>query len=140
MAEGMIIHRRIHFHAAGQRRVLREGPLENQVPRSAEGRVPRVTRLMALAIRLQNLVDTGEVADYSTLADIGHVSRARITQIVNLTLLAPDIQEAILFLPTIEHGPDRITERDLRPLAAEPDGGRQRDMWAKLNGSCSSSV
>ena len=91
---------------------------------------------MALAIRLENLVVTGDVADYSTLADVGHVSRTRITQIVNLTLLAPDIQEAILFLPAIEHGPDRITERDLRPLAAEPDWGRQREMWAKLTYRC----
>jgi hypothetical protein len=88
---------------------------------------------MALAIHLEKLVDTGEVTDYSTLADVGHVSRARITQIVNLTLLAPDIQEAILFLPAIKQGPDRITERDLRPLAAEPDWGRQREMWARLN-------
>ena len=132
MAQNMTIHRRIHFHAAGRRRVLRQEPPENCVPQPDEGRVPRVARLMALAIRLQNLMDTGEVADYSTLADIGHVSRARITQIVNLTLLAPDIQEAILFLPTIKQGPDRITERDLRPLAAEPDWGKQREMWAEL--------
>ena len=87
---------------------------------------------MALAIHLEKLVDTGEVPDYSTLADIGHVTRARITQIVNLTLLAPDIQEAILFLPNIKHGPERISERELRPLAAEPEWKRQREMWAGL--------
>ncbi len=132
MAGNMIIHRRIHFHAAGRRRVLREGPPENRVAQPDEGRVPRVARLMALAIRLENLVNTGEVADYSTLADVGHVSRARITQIVNLTLLAPDIQEAILFLPNIKHGPERISERDLRPMAAEPDWAKQREMWAGL--------
>ena len=91
---------------------------------------------MALAIRLENLVDTGVVANYSTLAEVGHVSRARITQIVNLTLLAPDIQEAILFLPAIGHGPDRITERDVRPIAVEPDWPRQREMWAKLTYQC----
>jgi hypothetical protein len=55
-------------------------------------------------------------------------------------LLAPDIQEAILFLPAIKHGPDQITERDLRPLAAEPDWGRQREMLAKLNCQCSGGV
>jgi hypothetical protein len=140
MEEGPIIHRRIHFHAAGRRRVLGEAPPENQVPNPNAGRVPRVARLMALAIRLQNLVDSGEVADYSTLAAVGHVSRARITQIVNLTLLAPDIQEAILFLPAIAHGPDRITERDLRPLAAEADWRRQREMLARLNCQCSGGV
>ena len=132
MSQNMTIHRRIHFHAKGRRKVLRQKPRENQVIQPNEGRVPRVARLMALAIHLEKLVDTGEVPDYSTLADIGHVSRARITQIVNLTLLAPDIQEAILFLPNIKHGPERITERDLRLLAAEPDWGRQREMWAEL--------
>ena len=89
---------------------------------------------MALAIRLRELVDTGEVADYATLAAVGHVSRARITQIVNLTLLAPDIQEAILFLPRIQHGPDPIVERDLRPIVARADWQRQRQMWSRLIG------
>ena len=59
---------------------------------------------------------------------------ARVTQIVNLTLLAPDIQEAILSLPEIFRGPDPITERDLRPIVAEPGWGRQRVMWSELNG------
>ena len=140
MTESTTIHRRIYFHAAGRRRVLRQEPPENCVPQPDEGRVPRVARLMALAIHLEKLVDSGEVRDYSTLADIGHVSRARITQIVNLTLLAADIQETILFLPTIQHGPDRITERDLRPLTAEPDWGRQREMWAELKSQFSSDV
>ena len=132
MSQSMTIHRRIQFHAQGRRRVLRQKPRDDLAAKPDEGRVPRVARLMALAIHLAKLVDSGEVPDYSTLADIGHVSRARITQIVNLTLLAPDIQEAILFLPTIKHGPDQITERDLRPLAAEPDWKRQREMWAGL--------
>src|SRR3712207_3152134 len=33
------------------------------------------------------------------VARLGHVTRARVTQIMNLLNLAPDIQEAILFLP-----------------------------------------
>jgi hypothetical protein len=132
MAESTIIYRRIHFHLMGRRRVLHEGPPEIPAPQSEEGTVPRVARLMALAIRLKNLVGSGEVANYSTLATVGHVSRARITQIVKLTLLAPDIQEAILFLPASKHRAEQITERDLRPLTAEPDWGRQREMWATL--------
>lgn len=135
MPQSTIIHRRIHFHAACRRRVLREKPAERPASHAgAGGRVPRVARLMALAIRLRELVDTGEVADYATLAAVGHVSRARITQIVNLTLLAPDIQEAILFLPRIQHGPDPIVERDLRPIVARADWQRQRQMWSRLIG------
>jgi hypothetical protein len=53
------------------------------------------------------------------LAELGHVSRARITQIMDLTLLAPDVQEALLLLPKIEKGRDRINERMLRVIAAE---------------------
>jgi len=86
---------------------------------------------MGLAIRLQ--VASGQVTDYATLARIGHVSRARITQILNLRMLAPDVQEAILFLPHTQHGPDPITERDLRPIAAEVDWRKQREMWARLH-------
>jgi hypothetical protein len=59
-------------------------------------RIPRITRLMALAIKFQDMIDRGEVKDYADLARLGYVTRARVTQIMNLTLLAPDIQEQIL--------------------------------------------
>jgi hypothetical protein len=45
---------------------------------------------MALALRLEELVRSGAVANYATLAALGRVSRARISQILNLVLLAPD--------------------------------------------------
>lgn len=60
-------------------------------------RIPRVARLMALAIKFQDMVDRREVKDYADLARLGYVTRARLTQIMNLLLLAPDIQEQILF-------------------------------------------
>jgi hypothetical protein len=52
-----------------------------------------------------------------------------MTQILNLLHLAPDIQETLLHLPRVTEGKDPITERDLRPIAAEVDWGRQRGMW-----------
>lgn len=58
--------------------------------------IPRITRLMALAIRFQDMVDCGEVQDYADLARLGYVTRARVTQIMNLLLLAPKIQESLL--------------------------------------------
>jgi hypothetical protein len=127
------IHRRIHFHTAGRRKVLKEKPEATGRTRPT-GRIPRITRLMALAIRLEQLVCSGQVEDYATLASLGHVTRARITQITNLTLLAPDIQEAILFLSRVHRGPDPITERDLRPITAQPDWQKQRQMWRRLQG------
>ena len=87
---------------------------------------------MALAIRLEALIASGHVPSYATLAQLVGVSRARITQISNLTLLAPDIQEAILFLTPVVTGRDSITERDLRPLVAESDWAKQRGLWERL--------
>ena len=95
-------------------------------------RVPRVARLMALAIRFERLVRDGTVADYADIARLGHISRARVTQIMNLLNLAPDIQESILFLPTIDYGRDPFTEVDLRPICKTPDWRKQRAMWTQV--------
>jgi hypothetical protein len=96
------------------------------------GRVPRVARLMALALRLDDLVRTGQVASYSALASLGHVTRARICQILNLLHLAPDIQEALLFLPPTLRGRDAIILADLMPIAAAFDWRKQRRLWRRL--------
>jgi len=63
------------------------------------------------------------------------VTRARVTQIMNLMHLAPDIQESVLFLPRVEQGRDQITERDLRPIAAIVDWRKQRRTWRELRTS-----
>ena len=94
------------------------------------GRVPRVARLTALAIRFEQLLRERIVADYAALARLGHVSRARVTQIMNLLCLAPDLQEALLFLPRTEHGRDPIILRNLQPIAAALDWREQRRLWA----------
>ncbi len=97
------------------------------------GNIPRVAKLMALAIRFDGLIQRGEVRDYADLARLGYVTRARITQIMNLLNLAPDIQEAILFLPRTVKGRDPIREKHLRPIAAVAQWNRQRKMWAGLS-------
>jgi len=109
---------------------------QQPVPRqTAPGRTARVARLMALAIHFDELLQLGLVADYAQLARLGHVSRARISQVMNLLSLSPDIQEAILFLPQTERGRDPIRERHLRPIAAVPDWRQQRRMWRALAAS-----
>jgi hypothetical protein len=126
---GRTVTSQVHFEAVGRRRrELRFGPVPVQVV--IPGRLPRITKLMALAIRFEHLLAVGAVADQAELARLGHVTRARVTQIMNLLHLAPDIQEAILDLPRVTEGRDPITERDLRPIAAQVDWGRQREMWA----------
>jgi hypothetical protein len=87
---------------------------------------------MALALRLERLVHKGIVANYAELARLGHVTRNRVTQIMNLRLLAPDIQEQILFLPPTLRGPHLLHLRLLQPIAREPDWRAQRHAWQRL--------
>ena len=102
---------------------------ENRVP----GRIPRIARLMALAIHLQKLIDNGTVRDYVEIARLTGVTRARVTQIMNLTLLAPEIQEEILFLPHIQKGRDPIAERNVRKIVAETHWPKQKSLWEEFN-------
>lgn len=96
------------------------------------GRVPRVARLMALAIRFDELLRTGVVANQTELARLAHVTQPRMTQIMNLLHLAPDIQEEVLLRPPTLEGREDISERDLRPLAAINDWPEQRARWRAL--------
>ncbi len=101
-------------------------------PAGSAGRLPRVSRWMALALHFEELLGEGTIADQRALADLGHVSPARVSQILNLVHLAPDIQEQLLFLPTIQGGRDPILLHQLQPLAAMPDWDRQRRKWLRL--------
>src|SRR3954454_14774194 len=124
----------VHFHRADKGAMeMRRGEAPALAP-APTGRVPKIARLMALAIRFDGLLARGEVKDYAELARLGHVTRPRVTQVMNLLQLAPDIQEQILFLPEIEGGRDPIKEWQVRPVAAEVDWGRQREMWGRLIG------
>ncbi len=91
----------------------------------APPRVPRITRLMALAIKFQEMIDRGEVKDYADLARLGFVTRARVTQIMNLCRLAPDIQEEILAGST-------AIERSIRRVSSLVRWDHQRAEWARI--------
>lgn len=127
---GMTVTAKVHFTTGKRsRKELKAGT----PPQPVAGRVPRVAKLMALAIRFEKLIRDGVVADYADLARLGRVTRARITQIMNLLHLAPDIQEAILFLSPVQRGKDPVTERELRRAVAEADWKRQRrTKWSGL--------
>jgi len=118
---------KVHFGVGRRsRKDVRPGPAPD-APTAT--RVPRVARLMALAIRFEQLVRDGTVADYAELARLGHVTRARMTQIMNLLNLAPDIQEKLLFLPVMAVGDDPITERQVRPVVRVASWTKQRRVW-----------
>ena len=128
MTSSLTVEREVHFSLQGRgRKELRPGQ-EPQVC-VTPGRVPRMARLMALALRFDQLHRAGQIKDYTELARLGHVTRTRVCQVMNLLQLAPDIQEAILFLPLTERGHDRIQLRQLLPIAAVLDWRKQRRMW-----------
>jgi hypothetical protein len=134
MTTTLMIEREVHFQAQARgRKQLRVGPAPPR-PAPDPGRVPRVARLMALALRLEGLLRAGVVRDYAALARLGHVSRARVSQVMALLSLAPDLQEAVLFLPRTLRGRDPIPLWRLLPIAAALDWRKQRRLWAGLHG------
>ncbi len=100
-------------------------------PREPVRRPAKVARLLAMAHKLQRLIDEGKVEDRAALARQLGVSRARITQILDLTLLAPDIQEEILFMEAVD-GVEPVSERGVRRVARCATWCRQRLGWAQL--------
>jgi hypothetical protein len=92
--------------------------------------IPRIARLMALAIRFEGLLRAESIRDYAELARLGRVTRARMTQIMKLLDLAPDIQEQILFLPFCKG----LNERNLRPITSRIDWAEQRCLFQKIAG------
>jgi hypothetical protein len=106
----------------------RERKSAAQSNHAASGAVPRIARLLALAIRLEGLIREGTIRDYAEVARRGRVTRARMTQIMKLIDLAPDIQEQILSMPSMAG----LTERKLRPVFAKIDWEEQRRLFREL--------
>jgi len=91
----------------------------------------KVARMLALAHHLQNAIDRGLVADRTTVAARLGVTKARITQLLDLTLLAPDLQEAALGMEAVD-GVEPMSELALRKVAQVRDWPEQRRGWATL--------
>ncbi len=111
---------------------------ERQPPTGVEaaprpGRPIRAAQVLALALQFQEMIDRGEVRDYANLARLGCVSRERISQIMMLVWLAPDIQEAVLRLPPYS-GRAPFSETALRRIAKMPLWEDQRTASRKLFG------
>ena len=132
MTTTLTIERAVHFQAQPRgRKGLRAGPAPQGQP-PALGRVPRVSRLMALALRFEGLLQAGVVKDYAELARLGHVTRARVSQSANLLHLAPDLQEELLFWRRPPRGRDPLHLARLQPIAAALDWKKQRRLWGEL--------
>lgn len=95
-------------------------------------RVPKITQLLVLAWHFERLVREGALKDLAEVARRTGLTRARVTQIANLLLLAPDIQEAILTLPVVADRTDPVHERTLRTVVAKLEWSQQRLLWSHL--------
>ena len=112
----------------GSKKEIREGA-EEVAPHAPTGRIPRISRFMALAIHYEDLIRSGHVSDFAELARHGHVTRARVTQIMNLRLLAPDIQEELLLLSPTTKGRDKTHLKELQSIVADLNWQQQRKRW-----------
>lgn len=80
-----------------------------------EPRTPRVVTLLRNAIEWQALLESGQIANQAEIARREGITRARVTQIMGLLRLAPEIQQRLLTMPKIIGG-SMITARSLRPI------------------------
>src|SRR5712692_3485377 len=133
MSTSIVIQRTLPFSRRG-RACSQE--LQAEVPRPLatvpSPRVPRIARLMALALHIEALVQAGTVQSYAAAARLGHVSRARVSHILRLLDLAPDLQEQLLFLQRPTHGREPWPLCHVLTIAADLDWSQQRRRWRQL--------
>ena len=123
---------RFQLHATGLGPTGR-GP--SCTPAPAEGRLPRVTQVLALAVHFQDMIERGEARDYADLARLGCLARERISQIMELIWLAPDIQAEILNFVTTDPGRFPISEVAVRKITDLLSWKAQRENWQLLKKS-----
>ncbi len=129
-AERVTVDFQIHLAQPSRRLLVREGPAP--MPAVPRGRLPRVARMLVQAHLFQRMLDTGQVRDLADLARRFKLTRARVTQISNYTLLAPDIQEQILAMVPVEPGHEPIREPEMRAVLREVLWTEQRKRWRVL--------
>jgi hypothetical protein len=107
----------------GRRKRLDVAPPPSPVVRPA-----RVALMLALAHKVQEAIDTGKVPDRADVARMLGFTRARITHLLDLTLLAPDLQEQVLELVAVD-GVEPMSERMLRTVGSAGSWTDQRRVW-----------
>ena len=127
--DAKVVTGRLHRVQRGRRK--RFDPV---APPKPERRPARVALQLALAHEVQRASDMGELKDQAEAARRLGLTRARVTQLLDLTLLAPDIQEQALFSER-EAGMASRSERSLRVAAAAEQWNEQRQVTGSLGRS-----
>ena len=130
-ADRVVLHGRI-FRLHGRAVSFTEAP--PPPPREQARRPAHVAEQLALAHHLRRALDAGKLGDQATLARALGLSRARVTHLLDLTLLAPDLQDEVLALEAID-GAEPMAERALWAVVRAGSWREQRDCWQHLRGS-----
>ena len=112
----------IQFQLRGKQLVTSDEPAERPI----KGRLPQITRVLALAIHLEQLIQQGDAKDYADVGRLSCLCRERISQIMRLIYLAPDIQVELLYLPPTPTG--------RYPSAKLPSGRSQTSCPGRISG------
>jgi hypothetical protein len=105
----------------------------SEAPPEPVSRPARVAVMLALAHQIQRAIDRGELADQGEAARKLGLTRARLTQLLDLTLLAPDVQERVLSRESVD-GAEPLSERALRPVAKARSWAEQRTLFESARG------
>lgn len=121
---------------ARARRVTFSAEPEAEAPPPPEPvrRPAKVARMLALAHHIQWAIERGDVSDAATVARRLGLTRARVSQLLDLCLLAPDLQEAILALEAVD-GAEPMAERALREVVRAGSWEGQRAVWVSVRAS-----
>src|SRR5215469_18027591 len=104
--------------------------------RPAEGRLRQITRVPALAIHFDEMIRRGQVKDFADIGRLSCLCRERVSQMMRLNYLAPDIQMELLYLPPVPRGRFPISETDVPKIANLLSWHDQREQWRQLKRAC----
>lgn len=103
-------------------------PIQEKASRIEKTKVPALRQSLVLAYQVQALLDQEKIKSLSEAAKWLNLCNARVSQILNLLTLAPNIQSEILIRDDIRE----LTEFQIRKISMELDWKKQREMWARL--------